>query len=209
MEELFLVDDSMSGFLQGYLNSEKAKLKFRFGLRIRVCEDLNERNEEQIKKTSKVIVFAKTKQGYQRLIKIYTQAAQEGFYHAPRTDYKALKENWNDKDLSLMIPFYDSFLHLNTLHGYMCMPDLSFCDPVYAVEQNDIPFNFLIRKKVEEFCKQNKCVNVKSIFYNNKEDFKAFLTFKCINKRTTLDNPNLDHMTSNEFCLQSWKENNV
>ena len=73
MEELFLVDDSMSGFfLQGYLNSEKAKLKFRFGLRIR-CEDLNE-NEEQIKKTSKVIVFAKTKQGYQRLIKIYTQA---------------------------------------------------------------------------------------------------------------------------------------
>ena len=208
MEELFLVDDSMSGFLQGYLNSEKAKLKFRFGLRIRICEDLNEKNEEQIKKTSKVIVFAKTKQGYQRLIKIYTQAAQEGFYHAPRTDYKALKENWNDKDLSLMIPFYDSFLHLNTLHGYMCMPDLSFCDPVYAVEQNDIPFNFLIRKKVEEFCKQNKCVNVKSIFYNNKEDFKAFLTFKCINKRTTLDKPNLDHMTSNEFCLQSWKENN-
>lgn len=208
MEELFLVDDSMSGFLQGYLNSEKAKLKFRFGLRIRVCEDLNEKNEEQIKKTSKVIVFAKTKQGYQRLIKIYTQAAQKGFYHAPRTDYKALKENWNDKDLSLMIPFYDSFLHLNTLHGYMCMPDLSFCDPVYAVEQNDIPFNFLIRKKVEEFCKQNKCVNVKSIFYNNKEDFKAFLTFKCINKRTTLDKPNLDHMTSDEFCLQSWKENN-
>ena len=208
MEELFLVDDSMSGFLQGYLNSEKAKLKFRFGLRIRVCEDLNEKNEEQIKKTSKVIVFAKTKQGYQRLIKIYTQAAQEGFYHAPRTDYKALKENWNNKDLSLMIPFYDSFLHLNTLHGYMCMPDMSFCDPVYAVEQNDIPFNFLIRKKVEEFCKQNKCVNVKSIFYNNKEDFKAFLTFKCINKRTTLDKPNLDHMTSNEFCLQSWKENN-
>ena len=83
-------------------------------------------------------MFAKTKQGYQRLIKIYTQAAQEGFYHAPRTDYKALKENWNDKDLSLMIPFYDSFLHLNTLHGYMCMPDLSFCDPFnfYAVRTN-------------------------------------------------------------------------
>ena len=91
----------------------------------------------------------------------------------------------------------------------MCMPDFSFCDPVYAVEQNDIPFNFLIRKKVEEFCKQNKCVNVKSVFYNKKEDFKAFLTFRCINNRSTLDKPNLDHMTSNEFCLENWKEINA
>tara|TARA_Y100000004_G_scaffold90011_2_gene100939 strand:- start:3414 stop:4160 length:747 start_codon:yes stop_codon:yes gene_type:complete len=204
MEELFLVDDSMSGFLQGYLNSEKAGLKFRFGLRIMVCENLNEKNEEQRKKTSKVVIFANNRDGYKRLIKIYTQAAQEGFYHAPRTDYKALKQNWNSKDLSLMIPFYDSFLHLNTLHGYMCTPDLSFCDPVYAVEENDIPFNFLIRRKVEEFCKQDKCIGVKSIFYNNKEDFKAFLTFRCINKRTTLDKPNLDHMTSDEFCLESF-----
>jgi len=209
MKELFLVDDSMSGFLQGYLNSEKADLKFRFGLRIRVCEDSNERNEEQKKKTSKVILFAKTKEGYKRLIKIYTQAAQQGFYHGPRTDYKTLKDNWSNKDLSLMVPFYDSFLHLNTLHSYMCMPDLSFCDPVYAVENNDIPFNFLIRKRVEEFCKQDKCVEVKSVFYNKKEDFKAFLTFRCINKRTTLDKPNLDHMTSDEFCLESFLQKSL
>ena len=49
IKDLFLVDDSMSGFLQGYLNSEKAKLNFRFGLRISVCEDLREKNEEQRK----------------------------------------------------------------------------------------------------------------------------------------------------------------
>ena len=207
MKELFLVDDSMSGFLQGYLNCEKAKLNFRFGLRISVCEDLTEKNEEQRKKTSKVVVFAKTKEGYQRLIKIYTQAAQDGFYHLPRTDYAALKNNWSDKDLSLMIPFYDSFLHLNILHGHMCMPDFSFCDPVYAVEQNDIPFNYLIEKKVQEYCKQDKCMNVKSVFYNKKEDFKAFLSFRCISNRSTLDKPNLDHMTSDEFSLESYLEN--
>ncbi len=207
MKELFLVDDSMSGFLQGYLNCEKAKLNFRFGLRISVCEDLTEKNEEQRKKTSKVIVFAKTKEGYQRLIKIYTQAAQHGFYHLPRTDYTALKNNWSDKDLSLMVPFYDSFLHLNILHGHMCMPDFSFCDPVYAVEQNDIPFNYLIEKKVQEYCKQDKCMNVKSVFYNKKEDFKAFLSFRCISNRSSLDKPNLDHMTSDEFSLESYLEN--
>jgi DNA polymerase III alpha subunit len=206
MKDLFLVDDSMSGFLQGYLNCEKAKLNFRFGLRINVCEDLTDKNEEQRKKTSKVVVFAKNKQGYKRLIKIYTQAAQDGFYYTPRTDYKALRHHWDNKDLYLMVPFYDSFLHLNTLHGHMCMPDFGFCDPLYAVEKNDIPFNYLIEKRVAEYCQQDKCVDVKSIFYNNKEDFKAFLTFRCINNRSTLDKPNLDHMTSHEFCLESWKE---
>ena len=151
IKDLFLVDDSMSGFLQGYLNSEKAKLNFRFGLRISVCEDLREKNEEQRKKTSKVVVFAKNKKGYKRLIKIFTEAAQEGFYYVPRTDYESLKRHWNDKDLYLMVPFYDSFLHLNALHGHMCMPDFSFCDPLYAVEENDVPFNYLIENRVQEY----------------------------------------------------------
>ena len=83
------------------------------------------------------------------------------------------------------------------------MPDFSFCDPLYAVEQNDVPFNYLIENRLSEYCNQDKCVDVKSVFYNKKEDFKAFLTFRCINNRSTLDKPNLDHMTSNEFCLES------
>ena len=87
------------------------------------------------------------------------------------------------------------------------MPDFSFCDPVYAVEQNDIPFNYLIEKKVQEYCKQDKCMNVKSVFYNKKEDFKAFLRFRCISNRSSLDKPNLDHMTSDEFSLESYLEN--
>ena len=72
-----------------------------------------------------------------------------------------------------------------------------------------IDFNYLIEKRVEEYCKDDKCLNVKSVFYNKKEDFKAFLTFRCINNRSTLDKPNLDHMTSNEFCLENWKEINA
>jgi DNA polymerase III alpha subunit len=206
IKDLHLVDDSMSGFLQGYLNSQKAGLNFRFGLRISVCDNMEEKNEEEINKTSKLIIFANNKAGYKRLIKIYTKAAQEGFYYVPRIDYRSLKDFWNDKDLSLVVPFYDSFLHKNTLHGTICTPDLSFCDPLFAVEDNDVPFNYLIRNRVKEFCEKNKCINVKSVFYNKKEDFKAFLTFRCINNRTTLDKPNLDHMTSNEFCLESWRE---
>ena len=41
----------MSGFLEGHLNAKEAELNLRFGLRISVCDDLNEKNEEEIKKT--------------------------------------------------------------------------------------------------------------------------------------------------------------
>jgi len=39
-----------------------------------------------------------------------------------------------------------------------------------------------------------------------REDFKAYLTFRCINNRTTLNKPNLEHMCSTEFSFESWKE---
>jgi DNA polymerase III alpha subunit len=72
------------------------------------------------------------------------------------------------------------------------------------VEDNDVPFNFLIEKHVKNYAKDKlETIKTKSIYYNKKEDFKAYLTFRCINNRTTLDKPNLDHMTSDEFCLET------
>lgn len=207
LKEFHLVDDSMSGFLEGYLNAKDAGLNFRFGLRISACDDMNEKNEEEIKKTSKLILFANNKEGYKRLIKIYTDAAQNGFYYVPRTDFKSLKSFWSEKDLTMVVPFYDSFLHRNALYGATCAPDLSFCSPLFAVEENDIPFNYLIENRVRNFAEESDVLKTKSIFYNKKEDFKAYLTFRCINNRSTLDKPNLDHMTSNEFCLESWLDN--
>ena len=104
-----------------------------------------------------------------------------------------------------MIPFYDSFLHKNALCGSVCVPDFKFTEPVFSVEENDVPFNFLIKKHIEKFAgKNNEIIKTKSIYYNKKEDFKAYLTFRCINNRTSLDKPNLDHMTSDEFCLEAY-----
>tara|TARA_Y100000593_G_scaffold31767_3_gene62485 strand:- start:16416 stop:17174 length:759 start_codon:yes stop_codon:yes gene_type:complete len=211
IKDLYLVEDSMSGFLQGYINSKESKLNFRFGLRLNVCGDLKEKNEDSLNKTSKVVIFANNQKGYKRLIKISTQASQEGFYYQPRTDYKALAKHWNDKDLTLAVPFYDSFLHRNALHGAVCVPDFGFAkNLVFFEEENDIPFNFLIKNHLKEYVNgTHETLKVKSIFYPKKEDFKAYLTFRCINKRTTLDKPNLEHMTSNEFCLESWSEANA
>ena len=156
-------------------------------------------------KTSKIVIFANSKKGYEALIKIYTKAAQKGFYYEPRIDYKSLAEFWSEKDLTLMIPFYDSFLHKNALCGSVCVPDFKFTEPVFSVEENDVPFNFLIKNHIEKFAgKNNEIIKTKSIYYSKKEDFKAYLTFRCINNRTSLDKPNLDHMTSDEFCLEAY-----
>jgi len=209
LSRLVLVDDSMSGFLQAYQNTRQHGLELVFGLRITICDDITQKNEQSLKTNNKIVIFVKNSKGYKSLIKIYSQAARDGFYYEPRTDYSSLKELWNEEGLSLVIPFYDSFVHRNLLENALCVPEFSFTDPVFFTEDNGIPFDSLILKAVNKITsngKKNKITKTKSIYYNRKEDFKAYLTFRCINKRATLDKPNIDHMTSDEFCLESWKE---
>ena len=196
----------MTSFLQAYVNSSDCKLKLIFGLRLNVCQDLSKKDESSRKETCKFIVFAKNKSGYQRLIKIYSEASLKGFYYQPRADYETLKKFWDDKDLILCVPFYDSFLHRNILMGYNCVPDISFTKPLFCIEDNSLPFDSLILNRVNKYCKDEfEKIDVQSIYYAKKDDFKAFLTFRCIDKRTALDKPNFDHMCSDEFCFEKWK----
>jgi hypothetical protein len=90
------------------------------------------------------------------------------------------------------------------------MPDYSYINPTFLIEDNKIPFDYLIENRVKNYIKDKyETAKVKSIFYANKKDFKAYLTFRCINNRSSLDKPNLDHMCSDEFSLESWKEAQV
>ena len=89
----------------------------------------------------------------------------------------------------------------------VCVLDFKFTKPVFSVEQNDIPFNFILEEDIKKYTSNKfEVIETKSIYYNKREDFKAYLTFRCINNRTTLDKPNLDHMTSDEFCLEAYDE---
>jgi DNA polymerase III alpha subunit len=209
IKNLYLVEDSIGGFLQGYINSAASNLDFRFGLRLTVCDDMSEKNEESKLRCSKYIIFANNKEGYQRLIKINTTAAKDGFYYTARADFKTLKKYWDNKDLSLCVPFYDSFLHRNAIHGTLCVPNFDFTEPTFFIEDNDLYIDQVIKKHIEKHC-ENGCESqeVKSIFYKDRKDFKSYLTFRCINNRSSLDKPELEGMNSAEFCLQSWKEAN-
>ena len=209
MKELYLVEDNMSSFLEAYSNCRKNNIKLNYGLRISVTESMSDKSEESKTKSSKIILFFKNKKGYQQLTKLYSIAAKEGFYYEPRLDYETISKNWTD-DLILCIPFYDSFIFNNTLKNSLCVPQFDFTKPIFFIEDNDLPFDSLVKQKALSFAEKNdlKIYKAQSIFYKERKDFKAYLTFRCINNRSVLNKPNLDHMSSNEFCFESIHQRN-
>ena len=206
LKELVLVEDNMSGFLQAYSQAKELKIKLMFGLRLTICPDALNKTEEGRRNSHKNIIFIRNATAYKQLIKIYTFAAQDGFYYEPRIDTKTLKSLWT-KDLMLAVPFYDSFLYNNKYTDAQCVPDFTFWDPLFFIEDNDVLIDKDLKERVVEFCADKyKIQKVKSIYYKNKDDFAAYLTFKCINKRTSTEKPNFDGMCSDQFCYESFLE---
>ena len=68
LKTFYLVDDSMSGFLEAYTNSQDAGLELRFGLRVNFCNDISEKDKDTYRFESKCIVFCNNKSGYENLI---------------------------------------------------------------------------------------------------------------------------------------------
>lgn len=205
LKEICLVEDNMSSFLEAYTNTKLNNIKLNYGLRISVTESINDKTDESRQKTSKIIIFSKNKNGHEILTKLFSIAAKTGFYYEPRLDYDTLKNNWT-QDLVLAIPFYDSFIFNNTLRNAICIPQFNFTKVLMFLEDNDLPFDSIIKEKINIYAKENKleCYKVKSIFYKQKKDFKTYLTFRCINNRTILNKPDLEHMSSNEFSFESY-----
>jgi DNA polymerase-3 subunit alpha len=206
LSEIFLVEDNMSSFLEAYTNTKNNNIKLNYGLRVSVTENINDKTDESRLKNSKFILFFKNKRGYELLTKLFSIAAKDGFYYEPRLDYSTIEKNWTE-DLILAIPFYDSFIFNNTLKNTICVPQLNFTKPIAFIEDNDLPFDLIVKEKMLSFAQKNdlEVFNGKSIYYNSKKDFKTYLTFRCINNRSILNKPELDHMTSNEFCFESIK----
>jgi len=206
LSEIFLVEDNMSSFLEAYTNTKNNNIKLNYGLRVSVTENISDKTDESRLKNSKFILFFKNKKGYELLTKLFSIAAKDGFYYEPRLDYSTVEKNWTE-DLILAIPFYDSFIFNNTLKNTICVPQLNFTKPIAFIEDNDLPFDLIVKEKMLSFAEKNdlEVFNTKSIYYNSKKDFKTYLTFRCINNRSILNKPELDHMTSNEFCFESIK----
>lgn len=208
-----LVEDSLIGFLQAQKTAQSLGKHLIFGLRIscshmEVSDDPDEDRESQC--THKIIIFARNDAGCSLLNNIYSHAFcnNDGVIDIP-----TLKTLWSEDDLEMVVPFYDSFIFMNSMHFCSCVPDFSFCKPHFFLENNYLPFDQQIRKKVIDYCKNFKYdySESKSIYYNKKEDFEAYQTYKCIcakknGKQRTLSVPNFDHLASPEFCYESYLE---
>ena len=193
LKKVYLVEDSMTGFPEAF---RKLNERLCFGLRFSLYnEDQSEESE------SKMIAFADGDLGAKELYKLHTKSF----------DYKTTRPWDYTKNLQYAVPFYDSFLHKNLTTFSNCVVDLP-SDVSFIIEDNNLPFDCLIKDKILSYCKnrKNEIVNAKSIFYENREDVLAFQTYKLICNRRIgrsydLSNPGLDHFGSDEFCFESWK----
>lgn len=215
LKEVCIVDDSISSLLPAILTFKKEKIRLIYGYRITFVVNPKDESEEFDKTSHKNIIFPKNKNGYYKLIALATKAATENFLKEPTLSYSDLHEVWDDEDLMLGIPFYDSFLHRNLLQNAICIPDFKKISPTFFVEDNKLPFDYLIEESINQYTSSNKfqSLEAKSVFYKNRKDFEAYLTIKCLNRKQfgsgkTLEAPNLDHMSSREFCWESYLENN-
>ena len=208
LTRLILVEDSPSGFLQARKVSFELGVHLLFGLRL----NLKSFGEDEDKESQhKVIVFAKNDEGSKALNRIYSKIFCD---FAGVGTYKILKDLWNEDNLMMVIPFYDSFLYYNSFSFSNCVPDFSFCTPLFFLEDNGIPTDKLLVNLIKSYCSENgyNQEHCKSIYYNKRSDIEAFQTYKCIcsrgfGRKKSLSNPGFDGLGSREFCFESWREN--
>jgi len=213
INKLILVEDTMIGFLEAVKRSELLDIQLIFGLRVTLCADASipKKDSKEDNCEHKAIIFAKNDSGCKKLYKIYSSAFSKG---EGRVDEEVLRETWGNGDLEMAIPFYDSFIFKNTMGFNNCTPHLQDFSPSFFIERNGLPFDSLVEEKVLSYCKSFKhdAHLAKSIYYNKRNDFEAFQTYKCIcsrnfGRQSTLSRPNLDHFASREFCFESYLEN--
>jgi DNA polymerase III alpha subunit len=205
IKKLVLVEDSMTGFLEAFNNSIFFNVDLIFGLRLNLCQDSS---IDSTKHQTKIIIFSKNEKGCSDLSFLFSEyncSLNESL------DLKSLSELWTE-NLMLAIPFYDSFLYYNYFYFNSVVLDLSRYNPCFFIENNGLPFDLPLKELVLNFCKKNNhnTVPSKSIYYSSKEDFKAYQTYKCICNRSfstqslTLENPKLDHCSSDDFSFESY-----
>jgi len=210
LSKVVVVEDSFMGFLEGRKNASEAGIHFIFGLRFDVCQNVDAGPDSINECSHKIIVFPKNSNGCIDLNAIYTAAHTK---HSGRLDLRLLSELWNEDNLRLAIPFYDSFIFKNLTSFNACVPNFSFTNPTFFIEDNGLPVDGMVRGAVELYCSSNdfKLEQTQSIYYKNKADFDAYLAYKLIcgrntfsNRSSSLEKPNLDHMGSNQFCWESY-----
>lgn len=202
----FIVERTMTGFMELFQNAEKAEIFPRFGLRYQFSHK-DQNPEEEWSTRHKVIIFLKSMDGYKNLVRIHNIANRT---NKRVISPEILANNWSD-ELQLVVPFYDSYIYNNSmLPNRGCLPEFGDIKPLFFREDNKLPFDSLISDLLPD-----NSIDVKTIYYENREDFSTWMTYKCSlnynvkGQTRSLEEPRFDHCHSKEFCLESLYEKAV
>ncbi len=200
VKKMILVEDNFYGFRvinKAFLEIEMPMI---FGVRLPVVQsNLSE-------KSSKLIFFPKNNKGMRVVRGLYTKC-----YTSEGECLNFSNINAGELDeVSIGVPFYDSYIFNNIFHFGLCDLSLDDFDHFYMEEENNHPFDFQISAALKKFNVPTE--KAKSIYYRDKDDFEAFQMYKAVCNRQqgrvpTFSNPRLNDFCSNEFCYESYLEN--
>jgi DNA polymerase III alpha subunit len=212
MKRLYMVESNFVNYMSAWKNLREVGCDLHFGLKLVICENMADKSEASMDTESKVVIWPALDSTtvYSALCKLFTKAANDGFYYVPRLDWKTLCAMWSD-DLLLSLPFYSSFLAKNTLTFSSIAPQLPVVPLLLREIDQQLPIDGLLNSAVDRYAAANglKVQPVKSVYYKLRDDAKPFQVWRCVLNRSgksTYDKPNMDFMQSREFSFEAWKE---
>lgn len=209
IKSCFGVSTTFLTFPEAQLALSKEGIDFTFGIEFWICNDSESLTPASQLSESKIIIRADNSQGYFDLKAIYSKVYTnpKNFYHRHRASFSEVKALWTP-NLTLVLPFFDSFICQNLLTISSIVPDFP-CPPLIFREVNSgLPFAPLIDEALDAYNSELKYSEqqVKTIFYPTKAHFKAWQVFRCIKNRSSFQKPQLNFCCSNNFSLEDWKK---
>lgn len=207
MNILRLADYNMSGFFEAYTLSIEYNIQLIFGLQVRVVNNLDDSSNDS---ASYITIWMKNTEGYKDLLVINQFINNQGYRHPYASiDWKNLNEVLT-RNLLVTIPFYSSFLATNLMYfGKHSIPLIEDFNPIFFTENHGLPFDLLLQKEVEKFCKDNyyDCLPTHTTYYYNNSHAPSLQVLRCINNRTSFEDPELTHFSSDQFSLEQYIKN--
>lgn len=209
LNKLVVTDNSFLEFPRLYKHCNKYNIQLIFGLNLNICNNAQDKTESSLLSNCKVSVLMKNSEGYRDLIKLNNafNAQKETFYYESRNDYNALKSHCTD-NLQLLIPPHNNFLEKNLIFNGSALPDLGTIKPIMTYCDIELPYTQVVNPAIKQYAKENKyeLQEVQPIYYMNRTDFRPYSVLRCISDRTKFNSPNINYMSSAEFCWESYLE---
>lgn len=213
LDEVNIRDKDFGGFISAFKSAEKLGKPFYFGVKTRICNSLEANEDDRESSSSYISLWIDNTQGYTDAIKLLAKGK------GGLIDWKILKDYFTS-NLSLTIPFYNSFLAKNILKSGNCIPDFGGIKPEFEISEMEHPFDEVTKEVVLKYCESNKFNLLKThlAYHYSSKQFKSYQIFRINSQRKffkkgseniaddkqSFTNPGLDFFCSRAFSFEKY-----